>query len=79
MTDLNWSIVAGMPWEMLTPWPDECTITYYDFHASNEAVKAGAKTSFAFQNCSAQYEALENGLDVKCKLLPGSTWHPPSG
>ena len=61
---------------MLTPWPEECIITYYDF-GFNETITKGERTSLDWENGSAEYEALEDGLDVRCKLLPGSRWEPP--
>lgn len=71
--DLIWS---GVKTYQLTPWPKECTITYYDF-GTDPKVKAGQITRFDWENGSAEYEALEDGLDVRCKLLPGSSWEPP--
>ena len=77
MTDLNFEQVIDPrnadPWLRVT---EECTITYYDFGSAGE-ICAGQKTRFDWENGSAEYEAMENGLDVRCKLLPGSTWEPP--
>jgi len=71
--DNPWS---GMKTYQLTPWPAEVEITYYDFGPSAE-IKKGDRTRFDWENGSAEYEALESGLDVMCKLLPGSTWTEP--
>jgi hypothetical protein len=60
----------------LTPWPEKVEITYYDFGPDDE-IKKGDRTRFDWENGSAEYEALESGLDVICKLLPGSTWKEP--
>lgn len=86
MTDLNFRqeytgsdsdhLWVGMKTYQLTPWPDYCTITYYDF-GFKEVIIKGERTRFDWENGSAEYEALEGGLDVRCKLLQGSTWRRP--
>ncbi len=85
MTDLNFKQYPGKsnpdnPWDgmktyQLTPWPEVCVITYYDFGPT--PIKPGDRTRFDWENGSAEYEAVTGGLDPECKLLPGSTWEQP--
>jgi hypothetical protein len=87
MTSLNFKQISGKydpdnPWfgmktYMLEPWPEYCYITYYDFGMGTCPIKKGEKTIFGWENGYAEYEALEDGIDVKCKLLAGSRWQPP--